>query len=84
MANEITDGIATPEELRERDLEGLARELDGAKRRVQELKDANAHQDVIAQADEAVGNARSALESLGAGQKSASKRPRTGGKRETR
>lgn len=59
-------------------IEGTQRELEGAQRRVQELKDMDARPHVIAEAEQAVENARKELKRLaGVGQKNASTRPRS-------
>lgn len=65
-------------------IEATERELAGAERRVQELKDMDARQHIIDEAEQAVENARNELKRLGQSQKSASKRPRSSGKKETR
>jgi hypothetical protein len=56
-------------------IEATRREIDGCKRRLLELKDMNAHGDVIADAEQALENARRELKRFSPSQKTASKRP---------
>ena len=60
-----TDGKASEKELEEREADGLARELAAANARLQELKDADAHPNVLAEAKQRVENAVSELERIG-------------------